>query len=214
MKTELKLLLADDHPILLKGLADSLNGLGYNNLVTAINGAQALDLIMELQPEIAILDIEMPVLDGFEVIAKAKELGASTKFIVLTSYKEKAFVFQAQKLDIRGYLLKDEGIEVIDHCIQEVSKGNQCFSPAFNEIIDVEITPQLEKIKFLSPSERIIVRYISQDKSSKEIAEILSISYRTVQKHRTNIIQKLDLTPGTDSLTIWAQDNRDFIDMM
>ncbi|MGJ8683503.1 MAG: response regulator transcription factor [Nonlabens sp.] len=214
MDSTLQLLIADDHPILLKGLADSLKSIGYEQVITAINGAQALDMIIEQVPTIAILDIEMPMLDGFEVIAKAKDLGSTTKFIILTSYKEKAFVLQAQKFNIQGYLLKDEGIDVIDNCIKEVAKGNQCFSPSFNEVIDIEITPQLEKIKFLSPSERTIVRYIAQEKTSKEIAVILSISHRTVQKHRTNIIQKLNLTPGADSLTLWAQEHREFIDMM
>ncbi len=211
MKYSLKLLIADDHPILLKGLTDSLAGIGYENIITAINGAQALDLIIEQEPVIAILDIEMPMLDGFEVIAKAKELGTNTKFIILTSYKEKAFVLQAQKFNIHGYLLKDEGIEVVDNCITEVEKGNQCFSPVFNEVVDIEIVPQLEKIKFLSPSERTIVRFIAQEKNTKEIADILSISHRTVQKHRTNIIQKLNLAPGVDSLTVWALDNKEFI---
>ena len=201
MKSTLKLLIADDHPFLLKGLTDSLQSIGYKNVSTVTNGAQALDAIMKESPEIAILDIEMPFLDGFEVISKAKELGTLTKFIILTSYKEKAFIIQAQKFSIQGYLLKDEDLKVIDNCIQEVQKGNQCYSQVFNKILDLEISPQLEKIKFLSPSERTIIRYIAQEKSSKEIADMLSISYRTVQKHRTNIIQKLDLAKGNDSLT-------------
>lgn len=211
MSVILKLLIADDHPILLKGLTDGLKSIGYKDITTAINGAQALDLIIKQQPEIAILDIDMPILDGFEVIAKAKDLGSDTKFIILTSYKEKAFVLQAQKFNIYGYLLKDEGMDVINHCIQEVKKGNQCFSPAFSEVLDMQIAPQLEKIKYLSPSERTIIRYIAQEKSSKQIAVILSISYRTVQKHRTNIIQKLELPSGGDSLTSWVMEHRDFI---
>jgi DNA-binding NarL/FixJ family response regulator len=92
-----------------------------------------------------------------------------------------------------------------------VSKGSTYFSTTFDKVFQSEITPQLEKIKFLSPSERTIVRLIAQENSSKEIADLLSISLRTVQKHRANIIAKLDLEAGTDSLTSWTHEHRDLI---
>lgn len=211
MKTEVTLLVADDHPMLLKGLIDTLLEAGYKVLPGAINGAEALSVIIEQKPMIALLDIEMPILTGFEVIRKCQELQVETRFIILTSHKEKGFVHKAKKLNISGYLLKDEPFSEIEKCIDEVHHGGTYFSTTFDDVFHNEITPQLDKIKFLSPSERTIVRLIAQGNSSKEIADLLSISFRTVQKHRANIIGKLDLEAGTDSLTNWTLEHRDLI---
>ncbi|NNC50396.1 MAG: response regulator transcription factor [Flaviramulus sp.] len=209
MNQDIKILVADDHPMLLKGLRNELVEQNYNVLEGAINGAQALDIISKELPDIAILDISMPLLNGFEVIAKIKEKGLDTKIIILTSYKEKGYIIKAKKLNISGYLLKDEPFYEIKKCIQTVLKGDTYFSKVFDEIVNNEISPELEKIKFLSPSERTIVRLIAQEKSSKEISEMLFISVRTVQKHRSNIISKLELSSDSDALSLWASQNKD-----
>jgi YesN/AraC family two-component response regulator len=93
MINNISLFVADDHPLLLKGLVDQLKEYKYNVIATAENGALALDKIITLQPSIAILDEEMPLLTGFEVIKKCKENQIHTKFIILTSHKEKAFIY-------------------------------------------------------------------------------------------------------------------------
>lgn len=205
------ILVADDHPMLLKGLLDELQNKGYKVLPGATNGAQALEQILSESPEIAILDIEMPILTGFEVIKKCIENKCNTKFIVLTSYKEKAYVHKAKKLNISGYLLKDEPFSEIENCIQALKKDQKYFSTVFTDVFDKEIYPQMDKIKYLSPSERTIVRLIAQGKTSKEIGDMLSISHRTVQKHRGNIISKLDLPPSMDALNIWASENKELL---
>lgn len=209
MNSGIKILVADDHPMLLKGLRNELLEQKYNVLEGVSNGAKALEIIVSQQPDIAILDINMPLLSGFEVIKKCKEASSLTRFIILTSYKEKGFVIKAQKLNISGYLLKDEPFIEIKKCIQAALKGEFYSSAIFNDVLSNEISPQLEKIKFLSPSERTIVRLIAQEKSSKEIAELLTISHRTVQKHRSNIIAKLDLSSDADALSIWALNNKE-----
>lgn len=205
------ILIADDHPILLKGLAEQLLEYKYNIIGTASNGADALHQIIQKEPEVAILDIQMPLLSGFEVIKKAKEKNVQTAFIILTSHKEKRFILKAKELNISGYLLKDEDAAQLDICIQKVLKKETYFSKTFNEVFDQEISPEIEKIKFLSPSERTIIRLIAQEKSSKEIAELLTISARTVEKHRTNIIKKLELKSTSDKLTVWVLDNKELI---
>ncbi len=209
MNHEIKILVADDHPMLLKGLRNELIDQGFNVLEGATNGAQALDMITSKLPDIAILDINMPLLNGFEVINKCNEKSLSTRFIVLTSYKEKSYVLKAQKLNISGYLLKDEPFIEIKRCIQSVLKGEFYASKVFNDIVNTEISPQLQKIKYLSPSERTIVRLIAQEKSSKEIAKLLTISHRTVQKHRSNIIAKLELSSDSEALIQWVKSNHD-----
>ncbi len=210
-KQDITILPADDHPMLLKGLSDQLKESGFSVLEGAVNGAQALESIVNEHPQVAILDIEMPLLSGFEVIKKCKEKEVDTRFIILTSHKEKAFVLKAKKLEISGYLLKDEPFSEIEKCIMAVANGKSYFSSAFDEIFNREISPQLEKIKYLSPSERTIVRLIAQEKTSKEISDLLTISHRTVQKHRANIIAKLDLPKNVDSLSVWTLENKEII---
>jgi len=208
---KISLLVADDHPILLKGLVDELETFNYNVVAAVNNGAKALDEIISKQPDVAILDIEMPLLTGFEVIQKCKDKSLNTKFIVLTSHKEKGFILKAQKLNIQGYILKDEPPVELHKCIQAVVKGDTYFSSEFSRVNKNEVSPELEKIKFLSPSERTIVRLVAQGNSSKDIAEIISISPRTVEKHRSNIIKKLDLTNEMDALSNWAHAHKELI---
>lgn len=210
MINTITLVVADDHPLLLSGLVGQLKEYNYNVIGTAENGAKALERIMELKPEIAILDEEMPMLTGFEVIQKCKEQQVATKFIILTSHKEKVFIYKAKKLNISGYIIKDEPFTEIHNCIQSVSKGTPYFSAVFNAVFNDEVAPQLQILKLLSPSERTIVRLVAQEKSSKDIAELLSLSARTIEKHRSNIINKLGLAKEKDILTIWAKENIEF----
>jgi len=210
-RADIKLLIADDHPLLLDGLKSALHTHGYTQIEGVKNGALALDYIKNSHPLIAVLDIEMPLLTGFEVIKKSRDLKVPTRFIILTSHKEKGFVLKAKKLNIAGYIIKDEPFTEIDKCIQEVAAGNTYFSATFDAVFEGQINPEIEKIKLLSPSERTILRLIAQDSSSQQIADSLSISIRTVQKHRTNIIGKLELAKGTDPLVSWTQEHQELI---
>jgi len=211
MNSKISIFGAVDHPLLLIGLVDQLKEYNYNVIETADNGAIALDKIMELQPTIAILDEEMPKLTGLEIIKKCKEKQIDTKFIILTSHKERSFVYKAKELNISGYIIKDEPFIELHYCIQSVSKGIPYFSTVFKNVLADEVMPQLKKLKLLSPSERIIVKLVGQGKSSKEIGEFLSLSYRTIEKHRSNIIDKLDLDKEKDVLSTWAKAHLEFI---
>lgn len=211
MKKDIKILVADDHPMLLKGLLQEFKENGYHTVLEAANGAIALELLLEEKPNIAVLDIEMPLLTGFEVIRKARGRTIGTRFIILTSHKEKAFIIKAKQLNIDGYLLKDEPFSEMDNCIQSLLKGESYFSNTFESIFKEKVAPELTKLNFLSPSERTILRLVAQNKSSKEIGELINISYRTVQKHRANIINKLDLDTAPDALLLWVQANKELI---
>ncbi|ETN94849.1 response regulator [Zhouia amylolytica] len=206
-----RILVADDHPLLLKGLVEELVSNKHHIVAEANNGMEALERILSKEPDIAILDVEMPLLTGIEVVKKAREEGSLTKFIILTSYKEEGLIYEAQQLGIDGYLLKEEPFSEIEKCIGEICKGATYFSNTFNRVLEAEINPQLQKLKLLSPSERTILRLVAQSKTSKEIAEQLVISIRTVQKHRTNIIQKLGLENYEDQLISWTQKYKELI---
>ena len=214
MNSKISLVVADDHPLLLKGLVDQLHDYTYNVIGVAENGAIALDKIMELKPTIAILDEEMPRLTGLEIIKICKEKNTDTKFIILTSHKEKSFIHNAKKLNISGYILKDEPFKELHNCIQSVRAGVPYFSTMFNSVLEVEVVPQLKKMKLLSPSERTILRLVAQEKNSFQIAQHLSIAKRTVEKHRSNIIAKLDLVCNKDTLAQWTYDNKDLIELL
>ena len=198
-KKDISIIIADDHPIMLKGLTQELEQAGYNVLATATNGTSALEVINLHQPIIAFLDIEMPFLNGFEVVKRLKDLQSKTLFIMMSYHKEKGFVVQAKNVGVNGYLLKEDSIEDIELCIEEVIKGNIFYSKSFENNFEFLVDEELRKINLLTSSERTIIRLIAQQKTSLEICEILSISKRTVEKHRTNIISKLQLKSKSNS---------------
>jgi len=204
--------IADDHPLLLQSLFDMMKSFGFEVVGTATNGLEALNLIVSKKPTLALLDFQMPILNGLEVVQKITEIHSETKVVLLTSFKEKALVKKALELKISGYILKDESLDEILKGINEVLKGETYFSKNIQDIIEVTLKKDNFKIKLLTPSERTILRLIAKDLQSKEIGEKLSISIRTVQKHRTNIILKLDLPAGIDPLKTWILDNSSTIE--
>lgn len=205
MKENPSLIIADDHPLLLKGLNDFLIEKGYNIVGSGSDGRQAYDLILQKQPDIAILDIQMPFLSGIEIAQKCKTNNINTKIVLITLHKETELYQKAKELNIFGYILKEFALEEIENCIQSVKKGIPFFSAKIKESIENKFTQDV-KLNSLTPSEKKILNLIAQDKTNKEIASQLFISYRTVEKHRSNIITKLNLEPKTNSLLIWAKE--------
>ena len=205
---DISIVLADDHPLLLEGLEANLIAKGYNVLATAKDGKSILKIITELAPRIAILDIEMPEMDGLSVAKYFMEHSYNTKFIILSYHKETEFIARAKSLNVSGYLLKEDALEEIDNCIQEVESGGQYFSKAF-QLKDVKNAQSaLERVESLTPSERKILKLISKNQSTRAIAESLFISERTVEKHRSNIIQKLNLEGKSNGLIAWVLQNK------
>lgn len=201
---------ADDHPLLLKGLNDFLLEKKYNIIGSANDGKQALALIERLNPDIAILDIQMPNLSGLDIAKICDNNGYHTKIILITFHKEASLYFEAKELNVFGYLLKDFAIEEIENCISSVIDNVPYFSLKIKQLLNLDSSENL-LIKSLTPSERKILKYIAKDKTTKEIAELLSVSPRTVEKHRSNIIQKLNIEPKTNSLLIWAKEHQNQI---
>ncbi|WP_340065019.1 response regulator transcription factor [Ascidiimonas aurantiaca] len=204
------IVIADDHPLLLKGLYDFLIEKGYYVCGMAENGNTAYNEIVKKKPAIAILDIQMPIMSGLEVAAKCKQNKLDVKIILITLHREKELLLEAKKLNIFGYVLKEFAIEEIEVCLQSVLAGTPFFSPKIMELLE-ESKKENTAIQLLTPSEKKILRYIASDKTNKEIADLLYISARTVEKHRSNIIQKLNLHPRINSLLHWAKDHKDVL---
>lgn len=204
------IIIADDHPLLLKGLSDFLIEKGYNLIGSGNDGREAYNLIVKKNPDIAILDIQMPYLSGLEIAKKCKTQGLATKIVLITLHKEKELYEKAQELNIFGYILKEFALEEIETCIKTVTKGVPFFSSRIMELIGVTVLDDDQnELKKLTPSEKKILKLIAKDKTNKEIASQLFISYRTVEKHRSNIINKLNIEPKTNSLLIWAKEHQD-----
>lgn len=191
MKT---IIIADDHPVTLNGIKTYLENLGYQVIDTCKDGIITLESLIINKPDCVILDLNMPGMNGLEVLEKIRSKNKKIKIIMYTMYHEKSFLTKAQSLGINGYLLKDFALEELSICLEKVSHNENWFSPKLNEkLIIKKHDSEIEKILTLSSSEKIILRLIGKDKGTKEIAELLFISDKTVEKHRSNIIKKLGL---------------------
>lgn len=215
MKSERKVFIADDHPIFRNGLAQLLNLEENIEIVgEAENGVKALARIRETLPDIVILDIDMPEKGGFEVASELKSAQTSPEIIFLTMHKNESLFNAALNVGAKGFVLKDSAMEDIVYAVKAVSHGENFISPALSTFLlkRANSTAAFEQnnpsVKNLTPTERRILRLIGEYKTSKEIADNLFISQRTVDTHRNNISTKLDLK-GTHALLKFALDNRD-----
>jgi DNA-binding NarL/FixJ family response regulator len=212
VESELRVFIADDHDIVRKGLRASIQEDPQMKVVgEAANGEVALAQIRQTRPDVAILDIDMPKLDGLGV---ARELGkedSRVDIVFLTLHNDEDLFRAAIELGCRGYLLKDSASQEIGACLRAVSAGQMYISPALTAKLVKSSVPQVAlkgaPSSNLTPTERNILRLIAEGKSSKEIGEDLSIHYRTVENHRTNICRKLGLE-GANALLRYALQNK------
>ncbi|GAL60909.1 response regulator [Algibacter lectus] len=205
------IVIADDHPLMLRGLTDFLTNKGFNIIGSAEDGKAAYNLIIKLEPEIAILDIRMPFKTGLEIAEACKKHNLPTKIILITFDKEEEVYDQAIQSGVYGYILKEFAVEEIETCIQHVLDGKRYFSEEIASYLNHNNNARPKNLGLLTKSELRIVRLISESKTSQIIAEELSISVRTVDKHRSNIVSKLNLDKKPTSLAIWATVNKEFL---
>ena len=205
------MLLADDHPLMLDGLVAGLLRIGYDNITTAVNGLEVLNKIQAQEFDILILDIEMPNYNGFEVVEQIQERKILLPVIFLSYHKEKRYLLVAKKLKVQGYLLKEDGIEVLHNCIQQVLIGKEFYSPSLDQGIRSAVSEELTSLADLTKSERLILKCISDGMSSAEVAVKLNVSKRTIQNHRFNINQKLKEDLNGVELSQWSIINKALI---
>jgi DNA-binding NarL/FixJ family response regulator len=205
MKT---VIIADDHPITLSGIKLYVEDLGFKVIKTCVNGNDAFGCIQSLEPDIVISDINMPGMNGLELLEKVRLENKGVKFILYTMYHEKALLDRAKSLRVNGYLLKDFALEDLAVCLQKVFDYEFWFSPKLEETIVInKHDTNVKKILSLTASERKILELVADDKSSREIGELLFISEKTVEKHRSNIIKKLELPNEKNILQRFAAQN-------
>jgi two-component system nitrate/nitrite response regulator NarL len=203
-------IIADDHPVTLMGMKSFIEAMGHIVLKTYDNGFQALNNILRLKPTYAIIDLNMPGMNGLEVLEKIRAQNKTIKVIIYTMYHERNLYEKALLLGVNGYLLKDFVLTDMEMCLAELSQRNHWFSPKLMDNLTMKHTDQLnEKLLLLTPSERKIISLIAQSKKSKEIADMLYVSEKTIENHRSNIVKKMGLSGDKNSLIHWVLENKD-----
>ena len=214
MKTEIRIIIADDHPIFRRGLRAVIEGDSALKVIDeADDGNSALEKIASLKPDVVVLDVNMPDLTGFEVVRRAQQQRLQTEIIFLTMHKDEEMFNTAMDLGVKGYVLKDSAVTEVVGAIKAVAAGKPFISPMLSEFLlnrgtrASALSEKTPSLKDLTPTEIRILKMVAEYKTSKEIADVLCIHSRTVDNHRTNICQKLDLR-GSHSLLKFALEHK------
>lgn len=214
MEQEIRIILADDHPIVRQGLRQMIEADRRLSVVAeAGNGRDALELIEKHCPQIAVIDVDMPEMDGFALAREISRKKIAVEIIFLTMHSKAEIFFAAMDLGAKGYVLKDSAVSDIVASIKAVAAGGSYISPTISSLLlnrrrrEAELETAQPGLHLLSPTELKVLRLIAGGKASGEIAEILFISRRTVEAHRANISRKLDLQ-GNLSLVKFALEHK------
>jgi DNA-binding NarL/FixJ family response regulator len=196
----LRILLADDHTVVRQGLRKVLEECpDWEVVAEAGDGREAVRQAEEHKPDVAIIDVAMPLLNGIETTRQIARRSPNTRILVLTMHSDEAYVNQILQAGATGYLLKDSADVDLLQAVSAVSKGKSFFSPAVARVMLDDYVRQLadkgitDRYESLSEREREIFQLIAEGKANKEIAALLSISPSTVETHRARIMEKLDL---------------------
>jgi len=214
MKPEVKLLIADDHPVFRRGLREIIEeGSEFHIIGEASDGETALRLVMELKPNIALVDIDMPGLNGLELVRALQKRDLPVSIIFLTMYKEEDMFNAAMDLGVKAYVLKENAADEILSALESVARGEDFLSPSMSNMGQrrhdrvQELLLSKPQIEDLTPAERRILKLIGEDHTSKEIADRLQLSTKTIENHRLNICHKLNLH-GSHSLLKFAFEHK------
>jgi len=213
-------MIVDDHPLFRQGLRQAIAGDSRFEVIgEAEDGQTALDRISQLRPEVAVLDVSLPGLNGLEVAAALRAKKSKVNLVILTMLKDEQAFNRALNLGIHGYVLKENAADEILNCIAAVSRNEAYVSPSLTDFLlrrrsrAESLASHKPGLDDLTVAEKRILKRVAVGKTNKEIAGELFISPRTVETHRANICEKLELT-GANRLLQFALENRDALNQL
>jgi DNA-binding NarL/FixJ family response regulator len=205
MTPKIRVLIADDHTVLRDGLHALLNMYDDVEVVgKAADGVEAVELAVELKPDVVLMDIAMPRLGGLEAALEIRQRKLPTKVLVLTQYDNKEYVFQMLKAGAAGYVLKKAAGTELVSAIRAVHAGDSFLYPsAAKAVVDRYLgeggeAEEERRLDQISDREKEVLKLLAEGRSNREIAELLCLSVKTVMSHRTSLMEKLDIHNRTD----------------
>ena len=201
----IRVLIVDDHPVVREGIGSMLKKeTDFRVVGEASNGLEALEKARELSPDVVLMDLRMPEMDGVEAISRIRAEKPDIKFIILTTYSDDEYIFKGIAAGARAYLLKDAPRDELFKAIRMVSRGESLIQPVVaSRVLDklAELSRKTPAADTLSDREIEVLRLMAGGESNKDIADHLSITQSTVKTHITSIFQKLNVTTRTEAVT-------------
>lgn len=211
-RKKITIFIADDHEMILPGIRMMVeNEPGYTVVGMATDGGEACKAIKSLQPDIAVLDLSIPTLSGFEVISRLRKDGCSTRFIVLTSYSEDSYIKEALSLNVDSYILKENSSTQLLAALHAVSKGLKYMAPKvltrMMQGFNAEAPGPHVALDSLTPRELELIRLVAEARSGRDISAALGISEITMKGHKAGIMRKLGLHSSAEILLYARRNN-------
>lgn len=207
---KLKVLVADDHGVVRKGLRLLLEEYSELEVVgEAANGREVVKMASELTPDIVLMDVAMPLLNGIEAAEQIRKENTNIGIIMLTMHEDESYVLRALNAGVKGYLLKESAEDDLLRAIKAVAQGKPFFSPAITQTMLEDYMRVLKQdglsdtFDLLTPREKEVLQLLAEGKTNKDVASILDVSLYTVESHRTNLMQKLNLH-NTAEIVLYA----------
>ncbi|WP_260261826.1 response regulator transcription factor [Vibrio intestinalis] len=195
MDEPIKVVIVDDHQVVLEGfkarlsLEDDINVIG-----TASNGVEAVEVIKSLNPDVVLMDVSMPVMNGIDATKVVKQERPDVKVLMLTMHDNREYIMKVMQSGAVGYMLKEISADKMVQAIKTVDQGSTYFCESVTQtLFSQQVIPAAQKPNPLSRREEAVLKLVAQGHSSKKVAALLDISYRTVETHRQNIKHKLEL---------------------
>lgn len=190
----IRVLLADDHVIVRQGLKALLDKEGLDVVCEAADGQQALQMVRQHKPDVAVLDFAMPLLNGLDAAREILKMSSRTKPMLLTMHTEDHYVLEALRAGVRGYVMKNHSREDLVRAITQVAHGEVYLSPGISEVV---VQAYLNKSDYssdpLSGRERQVLQLVAEGNTTKKVASLLGLSVKTAESHRARIMEKLDI---------------------
>ncbi len=194
-----RVLVVDDHEIVLQGLKTILDREGFEIVGEASDGRQAVSRALELQPDLVVMDISMPVMNGIEAAAEIRRSVPSARLVLLTVHTENRYILEALKSGIRGYVLKSRAPSELVEAIHEILSGRIYLSPGISQtVVEAYLQQNSAEPESLTRRELQVLQLVAEGKTTKEIAMSLSVSVKTADSHRSNIMHKLNMHSVAD----------------